>query len=240
MKLFLFLSHSGVASRRKAFEAVGVGRVQVNGKVVSEPSTEIDPSQDRVVFAGRLVEPAGFEYILLNKPCGYVTTCSGQFDQRTVLDLLPQELGHLRPVGRLDKDTEGLLFLTNDGALAQHLSHPRYNVNKTYYVRARGFLRPSAVSRLERGIVIEGKRTAPARVELIRASENESELRITIHEGRKRQVRLMMSAVGAPVLQLRRLIQGPLSLGNLRSGAWRRLTEAEIEALGSLCAPIRG
>lgn len=231
MKLLLFLSHSGMASRRKAFEDIRNGNVSVNGKAVLEPSTAIDPVLDKVHYKGRPVGAAGFDYILLNKPAGYVTTCEGQFGQKTVMDLLPAPLKHVRPVGRLDKDTEGLLLFTNDGELANLLTHPRYDVDKTYAAQIRRALSQEAVRRLESGIMIEGKKTAPARVRVIRSGGNVSDLEITIHEGRKRQVRLMLSAVGNPVLRLKRLRQGPLELGDLRLSAWRRLTEEEIRRL---------
>lgn len=231
MKLQLFLSHNGILSRRKAFESILAGQVSVNGRRVTEPSMEIDQTTDKVDFKGREIKPKRFEYVMLNKPAGYVTTCEGQFGQRTVMQLLPRELSHLRPVGRLDKDTEGLLILTNDGWLANRLMHPSFDVDKTYFVRARWRMTPEKIKRLEEGIILAGERTAPARVKMIRESDLETELEMTIHEGKKRQVRVMLSSVGNPVVQLRRLRQGPLELGNLRSADWRRLNPDEIDML---------
>ncbi|MBF0594735.1 MAG: pseudouridine synthase [Candidatus Omnitrophica bacterium] len=231
MKLMLFLSHNGILSRRKAFEAIKEGVVTVNGRVDREPSTDIDPARDQVHFHARLVNDKIFEYIMLNKPEGYVTTCERQFGQQTVMELLPKMLQHLRPVGRLDKDTEGLLLFTNDGELANQLAHPSYDVNKTYLVRVRGKITPDEIRRLEEGIVIDERKTAPAVVALIRAGDDLSEFQITIHEGRKHQVRLMADAISRPVVYLSRLSQGPLELGSLPRGEYRRLSEEEAMLL---------
>lgn len=231
MKLMLFLSHNGILSRRKAFEAIKNGAVAVNGRVNLEPSTDVDPARDKVHFHARLVNDRIFEYIMLNKPEGYVTTCEKQFGQETVLDLLPKELKHLRPVGRLDKDTEGLLLFTNDGELANQLAHPSFDVDKTYLVRVRGKITPDEVRSLEAGVVIDDKKTAPSVVALIRAGDDNSEFQITIHEGRKHQVRLMCDAVAHPVVYLSRLSQGPLELGSLPRGEYRRLSEEEAMVL---------
>ncbi len=231
MKLMLFLSHNGILSRRKAFDAIKAGAVAVNGRVNIEPSTDVDPARDKVHFHDRLVNDRIFEYIMLNKPENYVTSCERQFGEATVMDLLPKELKHLRPVGRLDKDTEGLLLFTNDGELANQLAHPSYDVNKTYLVKVRGKISADEVRNLEAGVVIDGKKTAPAVVALIRAGEDVSEFQITIHEGRKHQVRLMADAISHPVVYLSRLSQGPLELGGLPRGEYRRLSEEEAMVL---------
>ncbi len=231
MKLLLFISHSGTLSRRKAFEAIQEGVVTVNGEKRKEPSMEIDPDKDMVMIQGRPVDGKRFEYVLLNKPLGYVTTCEGQFKQRTVMDLLPKELQHVRPVGRLDKETEGLLLLTNDGDLAHRLMHPAFDVDKTYSARVRWYFTPQSAEKLEQGIILFGERTAPAHVNILGVGDKESEIEITIHEGKKRQVRLMLDAVGNPVVHLKRLRQGSLLLGSLPTGEWRRLTEDELTGL---------
>jgi 23S rRNA pseudouridine2605 synthase len=231
MKLLLFISHSGTLSRRKAFEAIQEGVVTVNGEKKKEPSFEIDPDKDKVLVQGRPVDGKRFEYVLLNKPLGYVTTCEGQFKQRTVMDLLPKELQHVRPVGRLDKETEGLLLLTNDGDLAHRLMHPAFDVDKTYSARVRWYFTPQSAEKLEQGIILFGERTAPAHVNILGVGDKESEIEITIHEGKKRQVRLMLDAVGNPVVHLKRLRQGSLLLGSLPTGEWRRLTEDELTGL---------
>ncbi|MEI6437490.1 MAG: pseudouridine synthase [Candidatus Omnitrophota bacterium] len=231
MKLMLFLSHNGILSRRKAFDAIKAGAVQVNGRINLEPSTDVDPARDKVLFHDRLVNDRIFEYIMLNKPEGHVTSCERQFGEATVMDILPKDLKHLRPVGRLDKDTEGLLLFTNDGELANHMAHPSFDVNKTYLVRVRGKIAAAEVGQLEAGVMIEGKKTAPAAVALIKSSDDVSEFQITIHEGRKRQVRMMADAINRPVVYLSRLSQGPLELGGLPRGEYRRLSEEEVMVL---------
>ncbi|MCS6862755.1 MAG: rRNA pseudouridine synthase, partial [Abditibacteriales bacterium] len=169
--------------------------------------------------------------LLLNKPRGCVTTRRDPQGRPTVMDWLPPEYQHLHPVGRLDFDTEGLLLLTNDGALTNALTHPRHAVPKTYRAWVRGRIRRDALRRLERGVVLDDGPTAPARVRMISQNEHVSVIEIEIHEGRKRQVRRMCAAVGHPVLALRRVRLGDVTLGNLKPGEYRRLTEEEIERL---------
>jgi pseudouridine synthase len=231
MKLQLYLSHNGVLSRRKAFEVIMAGHVSVNGSIVREPSTDVDPAADKVVCLGREVASKHFEYVVLNKPVGYVTTCEGQFDQKTVMQLLPKELKHLRPVGRLEKDTEGLIILTNDGWLANRLAHPSFDVERTYFARVRWRMPTERMARLEEGILITGERAAPAHVRILREDERESEIEITMREGKHSQVRRALNAVGNPAVFLRRIAQGPVELGNMRSGDWRRLTPGEVAQL---------
>jgi len=205
------------------------GRVAVNGKVIKEPSSAVVPAKDKVYVNGRLVEEKSYEYLLLNKPGGYVTTTQDRHAEKTVLDLLPEALRHLKPVGRLDKDTEGLLLLTNDGELAYRLTHPKFRVDKTYFVRLAGSLPAQGIRQLERGVLLEGTRTAPAKIKKVKTVSGKSEFEITIHEGRKRQVRLMLEAVGHTVVYLKRVAQGPLVLGNLRTGSWRLLSSEEMK-----------
>jgi len=226
-KLQLFLSHSGASSRRKALSLILDGHVTVNGLVVKEPSAMIDCEKDKIRLDGKLIQKKSYTYLLLNKPKGYITTVADKHAEKTVLDLLPEDLKHLRPVGRLDKDTEGLLLLTNDGDLVYKLTHPKFNVDKTYHVVARARLKPDEKKRLEKGIVIDGKMTSPAKITDLKVGK-ESEFLITIHEGRKRQIRLMLSALGHKVISLKRITQGALSLGNLAAGKWRVLSEKEI------------
>jgi len=235
LRLQVFLSRSGVCSRRKAFELVQSGAVTVNGQVVCEPSTPVDPHKDAVCVRGQRVETKKYAYILLNKPAGCVTTKTGRFKEKTVYDYLPKEYHHLLPVGRLDKNTEGLLIFTNDGDLAYALTHPKFNVDKTYYVHVRGQLDRDKAERLEKGVMVEGKRTVPASVKKVKVLKDRTEFYITIHEGRKRQVRLMSEAVGHQVIYLCRVEQGPVTLGALKVGAIRTLTTDEIKSLRSLC-----
>ena len=221
-------------------EIIQQGRVTVNGQVIREPSTPVDPGKDQVLVDGEKVEKKQYDYILLNKPAGYVTTTADRFAEKTVLDLLPTELRHLRPVGRLDKDTEGLLLLTNDGDLAHKLTHPRYDVDKTYAVRVLGELTPEHKRQLERGILIDRHKTAPAKIEQIEKLEKHTEFLLTIHEGRKRQIRIMLAKLNRRVIYLQRIQQGPLKLGALKTGDFRRLNKDEIEQLKIMNSQGRG
>jgi len=238
-RLARFLAHAGVASRRHAEELIAGGRVQVNGVVVTAQGTRIDPANDRVSVDGRVVAAASKHiYLLLYKPAGYVSTARDPQGRPTVLDLLPSEVRRLRvyPVGRLDIDTSGLLLLTNDGDFALRLTHPRYAMEKQYEVLVQGYAEEAALAALREGVEISeddgGKhRTAPAQVRRLQQMVEEGKgswLELRIHEGRKRQVRRMLAAVGYRVLQLRRVGVGPLKLGDLREGKWRYLNEEEV------------
>lgn len=231
MRLQVFLSHSGVCSRRRAMGFIQEGRVVVNGVKVVEPSTAVDPAKDKISVDGKEIQVKAYEYILFNKPAGYITTKAEFPGEKTIFDILSSNLKHLSPVGRLDKDTQGLLLLTNDGDAAYRLTHPKFNVDKTYAVRIRGELKPAEKVKLEKGVVLEGKRTAPAKIKDVRIQDNETEFLMSIHEGRKRQIRLMLEVVGHRVVYLKRLRQGPLQLGLLKTGEWRSLTKAEILSL---------
>jgi 23S rRNA pseudouridine2605 synthase len=239
-RLARFLARSGSASRRHAEELIAAGRVQVNGVVVTSQGTRIRPGQDEVRVDGTVVhQPSEHVYVVLHKPVGYVCTMHDPQRRPTVLDLLPAELRRLRvyPVGRLDRDTSGLLLLTNDGDFALRMSHPRYAMEKHYQALVQGSPAPASLEALRKGITItEGDRrnpgsnhiTAPARVSLLRQEGANCWLALTIHEGRKRQVRRMLAAVGHPVLQLIRVGIGSLTLGNLPVGAWRYLAHEEV------------
>ncbi len=231
MRLQTFLSRNGVCSRRKAMALVMDGHVTVNGKLVREPSTPVEPGKDKVCVDHTEVGCKDYVYILLNKPQGYVTTCADPFAHKTVLDLLPSPFKHLAPVGRLDKDTEGLLLLTNDGDVAYKLTHPKFNIDKTYQVRVDGALSPRDQAGIEQGLWIDGKRTAPAKVREVRPRQGQTEFELTIHEGRKRQIRLMCAHLGKKVIYLKRIAQGPLQLKTLKTGAWRHLSPEEIGRL---------
>ena len=237
MKLQLFISHNGGVSRRKAFDHVLAGDVTVNGMVIREPSHMIEPTEDKVALSGNEIRPKPYEYIMLNKPAGVVTTCEAQFDQRGVMSILPPNLRHLKPVGRLDKDTEGLLVLTNDGAMANRLAHPSFDVNKTYHVRVSRRMEFREKDRLEQGVVIDKFRTAPARVANMQFHGGFTEFDLTIHEGHKHQVRLMCHEVGHDVVHLARIAQGPLKLDTLKPGAWRPLTGEEVALLHAIGRP---
>jgi len=238
-RLARFLAHAGVASRRHAETLIAEGRVQVNGAPVTTQGTRIDPLHDRVSVDGKPIQGSSKQvYVLLHKPAGYVTTAHDPQGRPTVLDLLPADVRALRvyPVGRLDIDTSGLLLLTNDGDFALHLSHPRYVQEKHYEALVRGHLNAASLDALRRGVIFTEDdggqhRSVPARVRVLRRSGADSWLALTIHEGRKRQIRRMLVAVGHPVLSLSRVGVGSLTLKQLPPGKWRYLTEAEVQTL---------
>ena len=234
MRLAKFLAHAGIASRRRAEDLVRAGRVSVGGITVRDPARDVDETSGVVVDGKPVAGAEPHEIWALNKPQGVVSTVKDTHGRRTVLDLLPATTtkGHrLYPVGRLDADTTGLILLTNDGALANRLMHPSFEVPKTYRVKvARPPIREEALRALRKGVELEDGMTAPALVRRLHADE----LDITIHEGRKRQVRRMCDAVGHPVKQIERIAFGPLRLGPLPRGQARRLSPAEAQRLRGL------
>lgn len=240
-RLSRFLAHAGVASRRRVEAFIATGRVQVNGVTVTEQGTRINPDTDLILVDNKPVRATSRQiYLLLHKPVGYVSTARDPQGRPTVLDLLPPELRALRvyPVGRLDIDTSGLLLLTNDGDFALHLTHPRYSIQKHYRALVKGWLSESSLQALRNGVTIvedQGRShtTVPAEIRVLRKEGPDCWLSLTIHEGRKRQVRRMLAAVGHPVLELSRVGIGPLTLGDLPVGKWRYVTEDEVNSLES-------
>ena len=233
MRINKFLAACGLGSRRKVEEIVRAGRVSVNGARVEDLSTTIEPRRDHVLVDGRPVSlPKGLTYYLLNKPEGIMTTASDPEGRSTVLQLVPAR-PRVFPVGRLDRDTSGALLLTDDGPLAHRILHPRYGLEKEYVAVIEGAIGEDAVLALREGVLLEGERrpTAPAEVDVLERKARRSRLRIVIHEGRNRQVRRMLEAVGHTVLQLRRQRIGPVALGDLEEGVFRPLTEVELAAL---------
>ena len=233
VRLQKVLSQAGVASRRAAEKLIADGRVAINGETVRAMGTKVDPAHDDIRVDGRRVRPPQrTRYILVNKPAGYVTTRSDPQRRPTVIDLLPDVREYVYPVGRLDYDSEGLLLLTNDGDLAAQLTHPRHGVERTYEVRVAGTPDTDALEDLRNGIVLDGRRTLPADVALLNPRRMpDALLRLTIREGRNRQVRRMCEAVGHPVRALRRVRIGPLEDRHLKVGRWRELTTKEVDAL---------
>jgi 23S rRNA pseudouridine2605 synthase len=231
MRLAKFLAHAGVASRRAAELLVAEGRVTVGGQTVLDPALDVDES-DGVAVDGRLLSGAEPRVVYaLNKPVGVVSTARDTHGRPTVVDLVRERDVRLYPVGRLDADSSGLILLTNDGELANRLTHPSFEVPKTYRAKlAGGPIGDRELQALRRGVPIDGSRTAPARVRRRGAKEIE----ITIHEGRNRQVRRMCESLGHPVTELERIAFGPLRLGELRPGAYRRLAPAEVGRLRAL------
>ena len=232
MRLNRFLARSGVASRRGADEIVEAGRVRINGVTVTQHGVTVNTDSDLVEVDGSRVRlPEQFTYIVVNKPIGYVVTMSDPQGRKTVADFVPRRLAGVIPVGRLDIDTSGLLVMTDDGDLAHRLTHPSFELDKTYEVMVGGVLSEKSIRSLERGISLDGKVTAPATVEALSVSHNRSYCEITIHEGRKRQIRRMFEAIGHSVRDLRRVRIGPLELGDLKPGHSRGVTERELTAL---------
>jgi 23S rRNA pseudouridine2605 synthase len=232
VRLHKFIANSGFTSRRRAELLIQAGRVAINGRVVTSLGCRVKPG-DAISVNGeelRLPEPLT---ILLNKPAGIITSTHDTHERLTVMDILPRSL-HLKgvvPAGRLDQETEGLLVLTNDGDLNHRITHPRFETEKEYLATVEGRPTARAFRQLEEGVMLDGQRTARARVEVVEDCEEGSRLRITIHEGRKRQVRRMLAAVGNDVVHLRRVRIGGLGLGDLAPGEWRELNASEIEAL---------
>ena len=243
IRLQKILSQAGVASRRAAERLITEGRVTVNGRTVTEMGTKADPATDDIRVDGRRLKGAQRQrYILLNKPAGFVTTRSDPRGRGTVLDLLTGVREYVYPVGRLDYDTEGLLLLTNDGDLAATLTHPRHGVPRTYEARVAGVPDDDDLARLRSGIPLDGHRTQPAEAVLLPRgrSATSSTVVITIEEGRNRQVRRMLEAVGHPVQALTRVRIGPITDRRLPRGAWRELTPDEVRTLRALAVRRAG
>jgi 23S rRNA pseudouridine2605 synthase len=226
MRLNAYLARAGVASRRGADELIKAGRVRVNGEP-GQLNTFVE-SRDRVEVEGRRVEPQRLTYILLNKPAGVVTTARDPQRRPTVVELVSHDT-RVVPIGRLDADTTGALLLTNDGPLAHRLAHPRYGVEKVYEVEVEGDPDEAALRRLRDGVELDDGATAPARVRLLASNKIE----LAIHEGRNRQVKRMLEAVGHPVRRLHRSAYAGLTLGGLEPGRWRELEPSEVERLRS-------
>jgi 23S rRNA pseudouridine2605 synthase len=225
------LAAAGVCSRRQAEKLIGAGRVAVDGEVITTPGSKVDPDRQRITVDGRPLASPALVYFLLNKPRGYVTTMNDPQGRPLVTALLKGVKERVFPVGRLDIDTEGALLLTNDGELAQKVLHPSHEIDRTYIARVSGSPTPESLNKLRRGIVLEGRKTWPAQLKVLGATGNSSRVEITIHEGRKRQVRKMFAAIGHPVLELTRTAYGKLTLGNLPTGHYRRLNDSDLRKL---------
>ncbi|MEN6356984.1 MAG: pseudouridine synthase [Armatimonadota bacterium] len=239
-RLQKILAAAGVGSRRHCETLIVTGRVSVNGEVVSQLGAKADPEIDKISLDGSLIDPSQERlYILLNKPVGYTSTRFDKFAKNTVVELVDAIDAYLYPVGRLDVDTSGLMILTNDGDFAHLMTHPSHEVNKVYVAEVRGKMTPDELRQLRIGVDLEDGKTAPARAVLLSHSDasNTSTVEITIHEGRKRQVRRMLSAVGHKVIKLARARLGSLDLKGLREGQYRFLTKKEVSDLIKLATP---
>lgn len=228
MRLQVFLSQSGVCSRRKALEFIKQGLVKVNSSVNFEPGTQIDSKKDKIEFRDKEIKQKEYIYVLFNKPKGVVTTKEDRFAPKKIFDLLPQKFFHLNPCGRLDKDTTGLILLTNDGELLYRMTHPKFEIKKTYFVKVFGRVIQAEKKILENGVIIERQKTRPCSIKIVLSNDNFSELLIEIKEGKKRQIRLMFEKIRHPVSELMRIKEGRLSLENLEIGQWRFLSQKEV------------
>lgn len=232
IRLQKYLADAGIASRRGSEALIKAGRIAVNGSVVKEMGVKIEEGEDRIYFDGQEIKPQKkMIYILLNKPIGYVSTVSDDKGRNTVMDLVQDIPVRIYPVGRLDYDTEGLLLMTNDGDLTYKITHPKNNVEKTYVAEVTGNIDMNTLLRLRNGVIVDGVKTRPAKVEVIGATQLGTKLEITIHEGRNRQVRKMFEAVGCIVKRLTRTREAGLYLGHVPLGRWRKLSESEINML---------
>jgi pseudouridine synthase len=229
-RLQKIIAASGYRSRRAAEALIAAGEVRVNGAVATLGQTA-DADVDRISIAGHPLEhKRGERYLALNKPVGYISTTQGRPGELTVMNLVPAD-ARVYPVGRLDRDTSGLLFLTGDGDWAQLITHPRFEVEKEYEVQVAGAPSREALQRLRLGVRLpDGSTSSPARVDVVGGGRDASSLRVVVHEGKKRQIRLMLAAVGHPVRALRRVRIGSVQLGTLLEGQWRDLAEIEVES----------
>ncbi|MGL5312721.1 MAG: pseudouridine synthase [Peptostreptococcaceae bacterium] len=234
MRINKYIASCGIASRRKAEEIILAKRVKVNGQVVEELSFNIDENNDIVEIDGERIglneEPV---YIVLNKPEGYITTVKDQFDRPSVLDLVTDIKERVYPIGRLDYETSGLLILTNDGDLTYKLTHPKHEVDKTYMAIVKGIPTEEQLKNFEEGLYIEDYKTAPAKIKVVKKDEekNYAICQIKIHEGRNRQVRKMCRAINHPVLRLRRVAMGKITLKETEVGKYRHLSKEEVDYL---------
>lgn len=225
------LAEAGVASRRAGERMIAEGRVAVNGEVVTELGTKVDPARDVVEVDGRPVKARRKAYLALNKPRGVVCTRNDPAGRAMVTDLLPREFQHLYSVGRLDRDSEGLLFLTNDGEFSLRLTHPRYGITKKYIVTVEGKIEPALVHQITKGVRHQGELLKAQSARLLSASNSKSVLGLELREGKYREIRRICEALGLEVRSLQRIQIGKIKLGELKPGKWRALTEAEIITL---------
>lgn len=228
MRINKFIASSTSFSRRKADELIMQGKVFLNGKRVQNLGINIDPIKDIIKISEKNINPKNKNiYLALNKPAGYVSTRSDELNRQTVMDLIPKNM-NLKPVGRLDLETEGLLLFSNDGEFINRFTHPKFECEKEYFVKIKGELTIAEKQKLESGIVLDAKQTSKAKIVIIKSSEKETFLRIIIHEGRKRQIRKMFDYISHPVKYLQRIRIGKIQLGQLEKGKFRTLTQKEI------------
>jgi len=231
IRLNKYLASAGIASRRKCDELIASGKVKVNGEIATKLGLRIDDDNDEVEYEGTIVYPVEKKiYLALNKPVGFVSTLKDEHDRKTVIDLLPIE-ERVFPVGRLDYDSTGVLLLTNDGPLSHRLTHPSYEIEKTYYVLLDKIITARDLYHIEHGIILDGKKTHPCKASQVRVYDNCSLLSISIHEGRNRQIRRMFEALEYEVQELDRIRFANIDLTGLKRGEWRHLTNNEISKI---------
>lgn len=232
MRLAKYLAQVGLASRRHAEQMIKNGDIKVNGQLVTEMGTQVEPETDIIEYQGKRIGGVPMMiYVLLYKPAGFLCSVNDPQGRPTVLNLLKDIKERIYPVGRLDFDTSGLLLLSNDGEFTNLMIHPRYKITKTYEARVNGRVGPLEMDRMRKGLLLEDGMTAPAQVKLLTQDENSSLLEISIHEGRKRQIKRMCAAINHPVLNLKRTRLAFLSLQDLEEGEYRLLSSQEVEAL---------
>ncbi len=231
IRLQKYLADAGVASRRASEQIILAGRVEVNGKPVREMGVKVDAAHDRILVDGRPLKPKRKLYLAVNKPPGYVCSKADDLKRRTLADLLPREWSHLHHVGRLDLESEGLIFVTNDGQFALQLTHPRYGVHKIYRATVEGRVRPEMLQRMLRGVEHQGEKLQAQKARLIDANNSHSLVELELAEGKNREVRRLFESQGLTVSHLQRTQIGPIKLGELPLGKWRALTEPEIKSL---------
>lgn len=234
IRLQKHLSECGIASRRKAEELIAAGKVKINGHI-AEIGSKVDPKRDKVTVRGRAVVPVNEKvYIMLNKPRGFVTTMSDELGRKTVSDLVADAGNRIFPVGRLDRDSEGLLIMTNDGDFANKLTHPSSHVNKTYRVTVKGAAEEEQLLKMKEGILLDGRKTLPCDCFVAERKPDRTVLIFVLNEGRNRQIRRMCEAVGLEVLRLKRTEIAGVKLGMLPQGKWRPLNEREMRRLTNI------
>src|SRR6266481_5541403 len=231
VRLQKFLADAGVASRRAGEQIIVAGRVTVNGEVVRELGSKVHPTRDRVTVDGRPVRARRRLYVALHKPRGYICSRRDPERRRTIGELLPKEWDHLHSVGRLDHDSEGLIFLTNDGEFSLRLTHPRYGARKTYQVTVEGRVPAGTLDRLKQGVIDNDEKLKAEEARLLFASNSRSVLELVLTEGKNREIRRLLAAVSLVIMRLQRVRIGPIKLGELPPGKWRTLTEPEIKSL---------
>ncbi len=234
MRLNKYISHSGYTSRRKADELIFQGTVKVNNNVEKNPGFRVDVGKDKVTVSGKEIKlEEKTVYVMLNKPVEVITSVDDQFDRKTAVDMVDVK-ERIYPVGRLDYDSKGLIILTNDGDLTYKLTHPKHEVFKKYFVKVNKLLNSKEIQLLSNGVEIDGYKTNKSKIEVIGKNKGNTDMYVSINEGRNRQIRKMFETVGADVITLKRIAVGKLVLGNLKEGNWRYLTKKEIDYLKSL------